>query len=298
MSRDPAVRNSRQSFHFPLSVMASSAGSVASSFSSDSTILYVEQGIGREVDEVAAQMGRGEMHHEVWRDIQRAEDAGRAEERARALAAVPAAQPVVVQGEGLGGSRAASVASIGRNMTDVFNFNGGSAVRDPRFRDVWRPQDPGNQKDVEAAHEGARIDAQDKASALPFSERPGMIAVVQDEAGNALGGHSVRGHNNQGIFGGRLTYCQRSVLDRIPDGDRGQGHGNCAEQVLAQNVRHIQYKQQQQQGVPLLFTGQRNVITAYQPPAQGAKKYNRPTKACKTCRVTNKFFGFQDGAIR
>ena len=61
MSRDAAVRNSRQSFHFPLSVMASRAGSVASNaamsffsvessssfISADSTILYVEQGIGK-----------------------------------------------------------------------------------------------------------------------------------------------------------------------------------------------------------------------------------------------------------
>ena len=292
--------------------MASRAGSVASSaatsfssvessssfISADSTILYVEQGIGREVDEVA-HMRPGEMHPQVRADIEAAEAAGAAEEAARAQTAGPASRPVVVQGAGLDGSRAGSVASSGGNMAEVFNFNGGSAVRDPHFRDVWRPRRPENQLDVSAAHEGARIDAQAKANALPFRERPGMIAVVQDEAGNAFGGHSVRGANNQGVFGGRLTNCQHSVLDKIPDGNRGAGHGNCAEQVIAQNVRHIQYKQQQQQqqqGVPQLFTGQRNVITSYRPRARGAPEYNRPTPACNTCRVTNQFFGFQDGA--
>ena len=176
---------------------------------------------------------------------------------------------------------------------DDFEFMGGSAVRDPHFRDVWRPQRPGNQLDTSAAHEGARMDAQVKANGLPAKQRPGMVAVVQDEAGNAFGGHSVRGANNQGVFGGRLTNCQRSVLERIPDGSRGDGHGNCAEQVITQNLRHIQYRQQQ--GVPQLFTGKGNVVTAYRR-ARGAQQYDVPTPACKTCRVTNQFFGLQDGA--
>ena len=176
---------------------------------------------------------------------------------------------------------------------DDFEFMGGSAVRDPHFRDVWRPQRPGNQLDTSAAHEGARMDAQVKANGLPARQRPGMVAVVQDEAGNAFGGHSVRGANNQGVFGGRLTNCQRSVLERIPDGSRGAGHGNCAEQVIAQNVRHIQYRQQQ--GVPQLFTGEGSVVTAYRR-APGAQQYDVPTPACNTCRVTNQFFGLQDGA--
>ena len=176
---------------------------------------------------------------------------------------------------------------------DDFEFMGGSAVRDPHFRDVWRPQRPGNQLDTSAAHEGARMDAQVKANGLPAKQRPGMVAVVQDEAGNAFGGHSVRGANNQGVFGGRLTNCQRSVLERIPNGSRGVGHGNCAEQVIAQNVRHIQYRQQQ--GVPQLFTGEGSVVTAYRR-APGAQQYDVPTPACNTCRVTNQFFGLQDGA--
>ena len=178
-------------------------------------------------------------------------------------------------------------------IRDDFEFKGGSAVRDPHFRDVWRPQRPRNQLDTRAAHEGARMDAQVKANGLPARQRPGMVAVVQDEAGNALGGHSVRGANNQGVFGGRLTNCQRSVLERIPDGSRGVGHGNCAEQVIAQNVRHIQYRQQQ--GVPQLFTGEGSVVTAYRR-APGAQQYDVPTPACNTCRVTNQFFGLQDGA--
>ena len=179
-------------------------------------------------------------------------------------------------------------------IRDDFEFKGGSAVRDPHFRDVWRPQRPRNQLDTRAAHEGARMDAQVKANGLPARQRPGMVAVVQDEAGNALGGHSVRGANNQGVFGGRLTNCQRSVLERIPNGSRGVGHGNCAEQVIAQNVRHIQYRQQQ--GVPQLFTGEGSVVTAYRR-APGAQQYDVPTPACNTCRVTNQFFRLQDGAF-
>ena len=181
---------------------------------------------------------------------------------------------------------------------DDFEFMGGSAVRDPHFRDVWRPQRPGNQLDTSAAHEGARMDAQVKANGLPAKQRPGMVAVVQDEAGNAFGGHSVRGANNQGVFGGRLTNCQRSVLERIPDGSRGDGHGNCAEQVITQNLRHIRYRQQRgvpQQGAPQLFTDEGNVITAYRR-ARGAQQYDVKTPACNTCRVTNQFFGLQDGA--
>ena len=174
-----------------------------------------------------------------------------------------------------------------------FEFKGGSAVRDPHFRDVWRPQRQGNQLDTSAAHEGARMDAEVKANGLPARERPGMVAVVQDEAGNALGGHSVRGANNQGVFGGRLTKCQRSVLERIPDGSRGAGHGFCAEQVITQNFRHIQYKQRKD--APQLFTGKGNVVTAYRR-ARGAQQYDVRTPACKTCRVTNQFFGLQDGA--
>ena len=179
-------------------------------------------------------------------------------------------------------------------IRDDFEFKGGSAVRDPHFRDVWRPQRPRNQLDTRAAHEGARMDAQVKANGLPARQRPGMVAVVQDEAGNALGGHSVRGANNQGVFGGRLTKCQRSVLERIPDGSRGAGHGYCAEQVITQNFRHIQYKQQQD--VPQLFTGKGNVVTAYRR-APGAQQYDVPTPACNTCRVTNQFFRLQDGAF-
>ena len=179
-------------------------------------------------------------------------------------------------------------------IRDDFEFKGGSAVRDPHFRDVWRPQRPGNQLDTRAAHEGARMDAQVKANGLPARQRPGMVAVVQDEAGNALGGHSVRGANNQGVFGGRLTKCQRSVLERIPDGSRGAGHGYCAEQVITQNFRHIQYKQQQD--VPQLFNGKGNVVTAYRR-APGAQQYDVPTPACNTCRVTNQFFRLQDGAF-
>ena len=179
-------------------------------------------------------------------------------------------------------------------IRDDFEFKGGSAVRDPHFRDVWRPQRPRNQLDTRAAHEGARMDAQVKANGLPARQRPGMVAVVQDEAGNALGGHSVRGANNQGVFGGHLTKCQRSVLERIPDGSRGAGHGYCAEQVITQNFRHIQYKQQQD--VPQLFTGKGNVVTAYRR-APGAQQYDVPTPACNTCRVTNQFFRLQDGAF-
>ena len=181
---------------------------------------------------------------------------------------------------------------------DYFEFMEGSAVRDPHFRDVWRPQRPGNQLDRNAAHEGARRDAQVKANGLPARQRPGMVAVVQDEAGNAFGGHSVRGDNNQGVLDGRLTNCQRSVLERIPDGSRGAGHGNCAEQVITQNLQHIRYRQQRgvpQQGVPQLFTDEGNVITAYRR-ARGAQQYDVKTPACKTCRVTNQFFGLQDGA--
>ena len=125
-----------------------------------------------------------------------------------------------------------------------------------------------------------------------------MVAVVQDEAGNAFGGHSVRGDNNQGVLDGRLTNCQRSVLERIPDGSRGAGHGNCAEQVITQNLQHIRYRQKRgvpQQGVPQLFTDEGNVITAYRR-ARGAQQYDVKTPACNTCRVTNQFFGLQDGA--
>ena len=225
----------------------------------------------------------------------------------------PAAGSVAASRAGSAVSRASDASSIsfissdstilyfeqGNNLAeglligDDFEFMGGSAVRDLRFRDVWRPQRPGNQLDRSAAHEGARRDAQVKANGLSARQRPGMVAVVQDKAGNALGGHSVRGDNNQGILDGRLTNCQRSVLERIPDGSRGAGHGNCAEQVITQNLRHIQYRQQQ--GVPQLFTGEGNVVTAYRR-ARGAQQYDVPTPACNTCRVTNQFFGLQDGA--
>ena len=225
----------------------------------------------------------------------------------------PAAGSVAASRAGSAVSRASDASSIsfisfdstilyfeqGNNLAeglligDDFEFMGGSAVRDLRFRDVWRPQRPGNQLDRSAAHEGARRDAQVKANGLSARQRPGMVAVVQGKAGNALGGHSVRGDNNQGILDGRLTNCQRSLLERIPDGSRGAGHGNCAEQVITQNLRHIQYRQQQ--GVPQLFTSEGNVVTAYRR-ARGAQQYDVPTPACNTCRVTNQFFGLQDGA--
>lgn len=176
-----------------------------------------------------------------------------------------------------------------------FELNGGRAVRNQRFRDVWMPQRPRNPLDealnAQAAHEAARLDAQLKANA-PGARRPGMISVVQDEAGNAMGGHSVKGPANQRALAEQLTNCQHSVLKRIPVNNRGRGHGKCAEQVVTQNVRHIQWEQGQ--NMPQMFTRRGNTITAYRRGEGG--EYNVPTPACHTCHVTNRFFGFQDGA--
>ena len=104
------------------------------------------------------------------------------------------------------------------------------------FLNVWEPFDSSNPLDRKAAHEAARRDGEIKANIE--SRKPGCIGVLQDERGNAMSSYSIKGPT-QGSWKSKMSKTQKSVLNKIPESQRGAGHRFCAEQVLTQNKNHI-----------------------------------------------------------
>lgn len=171
----------------------------------------------------------------------------------------------------------------------TFGHGKGRAIRDTNdeFLNVWEPFDSSNPLDRKAAHEAARRDGEIKANME--SRKPGCIGVLQDERGNAMSSYSVKGPA-QGSWKSKMSKTQKSVLNKIPESQRGAGHRFCAEQALTQNKNHITKFSSDS-----FFEGDCNA-TAYQRSDREGFRYDKKKPACKTCQKTNKFEGFFDGA--
>ena len=107
----------------------------------------------------------------------------------------------------------------------TFGHGKGRAIRDTNdeFLNVWEHFDSSNPLDRKAAHEAARRDSEIKANME--SRKPGCIGVLQDERGNAMSSYSVKGPA-QGSWKSKMSKTQKSVLNKIPESQRGAGTGS------------------------------------------------------------------------
>ena len=171
----------------------------------------------------------------------------------------------------------------------TFGHDKGRAIRDTNdeFLNVWEPFDSSNPADRRAAHEAARRDAEIKAN--KEISKPGCIGVLQDERGNTMSSYSVK-RPTQGPWKSKMSKTQNSVLNKIPESQRGAGHGFCAEQVLTQNKNHITKFSSDS-----FFEGN-CTATAYERSDKEGSRYDKKKPACETCKKTNKFESFFDGA--
>lgn len=134
--------------------------------------------------------------------------------------------------------------------------------------------------DAKAAHLGAELTAQDRVRLKSASKRPGMIAVIQDQKGNAVGGSAIK-KDEQSYFDSVRSVAQSRVLDQVSY-PRGNGHGYCAEQsvthkaMLLDQAGRFQLKNSQ---MTAIGTGKREGIR---------------TEACNSCKHTNKAFDIHD----
>lgn len=171
----------------------------------------------------------------------------------------------------------------GRNS---FSFEGGKAQRNSQFEPVWGPKTPGNKLDAKAAAEAARRDIQESLQSCSNKTRPGKIAVVQDEKGNAFGCSSVRG-DKRAELKNTIGSKQTKALESIPENARGVGHGNCAEQVGISNSRYFRQKS----GGKLFKKGKKVSVQALGQ-AKGAKGvYTVPANPCGSCAAVLREFG-------
>ena len=144
---------------------------------------------------------------------------------------------------------------------------------------LWIPLSSSS-SDAKAAHLGAELTAQASVRLKSASKRPGMIAVIQDQKGNAVGGLAIK-KDEQPYFNSVRSMAQSHALDQVGY-PRGNGHGYCAEQsvlhkaMLLDQAGRIQLKSS---NITAIGTGKREGIR---------------TEACDSCRHTNQVFGLQD----
>ena len=166
-----------------------------------------------------------------------------------------------------------------------FSCETGKARRNSEFPDVWSPENPGNKADMKAAAEAAKLDIQESLKDCSRKTRPGKTCVIQDEKGNACGTSSVRGPKRAELKE-TLGSKQTRVLDSIPEGNRGVGHGNCAEQVAVNNTRYFRQKTNNK----LFGKDSKVTVQAFAQPKGVKGVYNVPVKPCGSCQgVLNKF---------
>lgn len=174
-----------------------------------------------------------------------------------------------------------------------FSFEGGKARRNSEFSDVWSPKNPGKKADVKAAAEAAKLDIQESLKDCSRKTRPGKTSVIQDEKGNACGTSSVRGPKRAELKE-TLGSKQTRVLDSIPEGNRGVGHGNCAEQVALNNTRYFRQKTNNK-----LFGKDSKVTVQAFGQAEGVKGvYNVPVKPCGSCQAVLNELGIKHSATK
>ena len=144
----------------------------------------------------------------------------------------------------------------------------------------WAPTST-SEADSKAAFLGAKLTAQQRVQQCSAANRPGMLAVIQDPTGNAIGGMSVRRRDQDRWQSARNPY-QTAVLDLIPPSSRGKGNGNCAEQVVLHKAIGLEQQnrfQVEQSRITAIGTGRREGIL---------------TPACGSCQFTNAVFGMHD----
>ena len=131
---------------------------------------------------------------------------------------------------------------------------------------------------------------------MPSRKRPGVFAVLQDSRGNAFGKFSIRG-KNRGKFNDKQGSHQRKTLDKIPEEDRGPGHGSCAEQSILHEVLFILQCQERNkvEEERKIFVEECKIV-AYRRGCGDGKRYRSPIPPCSTCKYTNEVYGFEDKA--
>ncbi len=86
---------------------------------------------------------------------------------------------------------------------------------------LWVPLSSSS-SDAKAAHLGAELTAQDRVRLKSANKRPGMIAVIQDQKGNAVGGLAIK-KDEQSYFNSVRSNAQLHALDQVgyPRGNAG-----------------------------------------------------------------------------
>lgn len=144
---------------------------------------------------------------------------------------------------------------------------------------MWEPTGPSSY-DTKAAHLGAELTAQNSIRTKSASKCPSMISVAQDRNGTAIGGTSIR-RWEQAEFDRVRSIAQTQALAQVP-GEKGKGHGYCAEQGVLHKALHAE-------------ENRRFVIDQSEMTAIGTRKREGiRTEACNSCRHTNEVFGIRD----
>lgn len=134
---------------------------------------------------------------------------------------------------------------------------------------------------------GAAATASERAAvnevtvARTLKPRPGMAGAMESADGQVVTARSVRGKE-----GPNLHPAVQKKLDEIPAGERGRGHGRCAEpQCISQMLtRGIETK------------GAKSTAVLVRAP--GHIDNGKPIKACPSCQKLLEHFGITDTASR
>lgn len=144
---------------------------------------------------------------------------------------------------------------------------------------MWEPTGLSSY-DAEAAHLGAELTAQNSIRTKSASKCPSMIGVSQDRNGTAIGGTSIR-KSEQAKFDRVRSIAQTQALAQVP-GEKGKGHGYCAEQAVLHKALHAEQKGR--------FVTDGSEMTAI----GTRKREGLRTEACNSCQHTNEVFGIRD----
>ena len=118
---------------------------------------------------------------------------------------------------------------------------------------VWRPTHTESKKDLKEGKKLAFVTTWKYANFIAgFTPYPGAISVAQDKHGNTMFALSVR-KDRRDEFDRIMNPKQQHILNRIPAGNRGKGHGYCSEQVITHNILAFQRLQFKTMEMPEMF---------------------------------------------
>jgi len=158
----------------------------------------------------------------------------------------------------------------------------GLALRGRSGSNIWEPGPPlGGSQDRHfqaglnsiAAFDAAEDTCQRRVDTMSKRQQPTMGCVIQDQSGRAIGASSVKGPALQEELEKSRHSFHQSILDQIPENERGNGHGYCAEQVVVPNAVHAQLQGE--------FQVSGSQITAF------LTRSGQRVPACQTCQQTN-----------